>query len=255
MKKELELSFRNLKNKFLSLPVGVDIVFVILFGFVFDFVKYNIAAELENIIKIMGSGSIEIAPGIFSYSTLIDALKELPGFTGSYNTIMLNLVVFVVLVFVLWICLQSVSWWSAYKLNNIKVRFNLFLKRFFFKTIPYFVIGLVGLFVIIRIALSITLKGGVGEVAYNFFYAFVIVLGLLMFLSYAKIDDKLKNIIKSWRKIAWMYAISIILVLAAHFLLVYVGKLSYTAMLVVGAVVLMPLITYIRMFMVNVLKK
>ncbi|MBW3003543.1 hypothetical protein KY337_03195 [Candidatus Woesearchaeota archaeon] len=248
-------TFYNLKNKYLAAVVGLDIVFVMLFGFVFEFAKQNIAFELENIVKIIGAASVEIAPGVFEYSTLISSLKQLPGFTGSYHSIIWNLVVMIILIFVLWCTLESASWWFSYKLNHIKIEFAKFLKRFFFKSILYFVIVTLGLFVTIRVALGITLQGAVdaGLTVYTFFGGFVVILLILMFLTYGNMDKKLWKILKNWRLLLLtigMFAALYLLDLGAK----YIGGLNYYLMLVFGVVIIMPYLTYIRMFIINELK-
>jgi len=88
-------------NKYLFVPVIIDIVFLLLFGFVFDFIKYNILTELEIIIKIIGSSHIDLSQKIASYSSLMSSLKAMPGFIASYHAIIYNLIMLVVLVYIL----------------------------------------------------------------------------------------------------------------------------------------------------------
>lgn len=248
-------TLKKILRKELIFIGAVDVIFILLFGFVFDFIKTNVAAELENIIKIIGSASVEISPGIFEYSTLMQSLKQLPGFTGSLNTIIWNFFLLIVLVFILWVCLQSVSWWFAYKFNDKKVKFNSFFVKFLLKTIPYFVVLLAGLFLAVRIGIGITLTGDTAgaESAFAVFWGFVFVLLLLMYVNYGNIDAKLKKSVKNWRVVI-AAAVMLFLVYLLELLSEVIGSISVIVMFIFGFIIIIPYLTYIRTFMVDRLR-
>ncbi|MEA3430231.1 MAG: hypothetical protein U9R08_03080 [Nanoarchaeota archaeon] len=243
-------TFQNMKDKFVLLPVATDIIFILLFGFVFEFIRNRVAVELQNIVKIIGSSSIEIAPGIFSYSTLIENLKQMPGFTGSFNAIIVNIILMFILMFILWVSLESVSWWTAYKLNKIKIKFNDFLKKFFLKSIIYFVIALVTMFAVMRVALGITLKGDIvaGEGIFILFWIILFAIFVFLFVSYSRIDKKFN--IKNW-KVLILGVVGFLILIGLDKIAKLIAGWNYILMLIFGLVIILPYLTYFRMYLIN----
>jgi len=241
-------SFKLMKNKLIFAIIFSDVFFLLFFGFIFEFIKANVAFELEKIISIIGLNSITIAPGIFEYGTLMQSLKSLPGFSASYNIIFQNIVLLIVLMYILWVCIESVSYYFSLKVSGTSVYFNDYLKKFSIKSIPYFVFFLVFLLFTVRTAISITLKSSIEDAnyIYTIFYVVTLILIILMSISYADLSLKFKDVLFKFKKMIKYYIVLTIGFIAVHYILVVSEYVNYTFMVVIGFLVLMPYLAYMR---------
>lgn len=257
MLNELKLTWKNFHNKMVAVPALLDILFIIAFGFFFNFTRDNIAVRLDAIMQMISDAQFNILAGQYNLSGLMATLRQLPGFTEHFNSIVLQISVFLAILYILWILMQGTSWFICYKLNKKNFTYNEFMKSFSLKTLVYYIIFVILTFFTVRIAISRTLliSPEAGESAYTVLYILLGILSIFLLLTYSNIFSRFKDLFNDIRKISLMYLIAAILYLAGHYILGAIEILNYTAMVVAGIVFFMPLLVYIKMFMINVMVK
>lgn len=239
-------SFKAIKNKklYILYPVLIDLLFILGYGFVVGFFITNIQEKAVDLIQT--GKSILYSGGLLKGLLTNDQTLS----------IILNVIVLMVLMYIQYCIFQGITWRFAKKFVEKDVSFFSYLKKYFLVNIFWFL-----LFFLVQIAdyarrLLVHLRGEELNVT-AFYYFLLFVIMYFAFISYTlitkyKIIEAIKRSfnlgIKKIRIFLLMYLIIFILFLIINLLLILASKINFTLMIILGILLAGPAYTWARVF-------
>ena len=262
--KLLSYQINNLKQSFelltkspfyLAFPIFIDIIFLLAIGFVGSIFTTKAIPYLQNLATIQSTLATDTSAMIAQQTQLASTLTH----------IILILLQIVLAVFILWTIFQGINWFLATKCVKKKVD----IKKYSLNFITLNIIWVIIIAIIAKFFFEITLKNLltttqiVSQSLINIITIIIsIILLYFLFIGYStsykyKLKEFLKNIfktgIKDFKKITTTYLIIIILFWVAKYI-VKLFSLSFTSMIIAGIIIIMPLITFSRIFIIKTIE-
>ncbi len=258
--KLLSYQINNLKQSFelltkspfyLAFPIFIDIIFLLAIGFVGSIFTTKAIPYLQNLATIQTQAT--------DTSAMIAQQTQL---ASTLTHVILILLQIVLAVFILWIIFQGINWFLAVKCVKKKVN----LKKYSLNFIVINIIWILLTAIIAKFFFEITLKNLlsttpiVSQSLINIITILILIIILyFLFIGHAisykyNLKDFLKNIfktgVKDFKKIILAYITLIILFFIANYI-VKLFSLSFASMIIAGIIILMPLITFSRIFIIK----
>ncbi len=262
---QIKLQKNNLKQSFelltkspfyLAVPILIDIIFLFLVGFIGSIFTTKAIPYLQNLATIQSTPATDTSAMIAQQTQLASTLTH----------IILILLQIILAVFALWIIFQGINWFLAIKCVKKKVD----IKKYSLNFITLNIIWVIIIAIIAKFFFEITLKNLltttqiVSQSLINIITIIIsIILLYFLFIGYStsykyKLKEFLKNIfktgIKDFKKITTTYLIIIILFWIAKYI-VKLFSLSFTSMIIAGIIIIMPLITFSRIYLIKILEQ
>ncbi len=265
--KLLNYQINNLKQSFelltkspiyLAVPILIDIIFLLAIGFVGSIFTTKALPYLERLATLQTTPlTTNDASALITQQTQIASLLT--------NIIIVFLQI-ILAVFALWIIFQGINWFLAVKC--VKKKAN--LKKYSLNFIIINIICVLLTAIIAKFFFEITLKNLltstpiVSQSLINIITILILIIILyFLFIGYAisykyNLKDFLKNIfkigVKDFKKIILAYITLIILFFIANYI-VKLFSLSFASMIIAGVIILMPLITFSRIYLIKILEQ
>jgi hypothetical protein len=243
--------------KVIWIVISVEILFFILFGFVYSPLYTGMQNNLEN-----------LGGEIIQNSENIDNIANQATNSVYFRNILILGVVLAIIVYILYCIFQGFLWRFSFNLTEKKKRFLPYIKRFFLVNILWYVLFII--YVLINFFfLYVDTVGRRLEPEGTFFLGglsnvMLIIIAYFAFISYVKIE-KLgvwKSIRESFRigfkKAGWMtlcYMIIGIAFIIVNYALYFLERLNFVVFLFMGIVLIMPLLLIARIFIKLIVEK
>ena len=264
MKNELVQSFNDLKKnwKFIPVIIALDVVFLIVFGFVYSLYFDRILAYMTDIMSAMPAATAALQQ---VSAPTAQALSSVYGINASLSAIYKLAILLAISTFVIWIVFQSVIWSFAHRIAESKTKFLEYLKGFSVVSVIWFAI----FSVIMYFSISATLNNAFNKqipagqdswVVYGTLIA-VAVLGYFVIVSYS-LTGKIKEILKKTfvycltrPKVLLSYLILLVTLLVINLVLLGLWFASKTLSIAVGIVLVLLYLVFARVYMIETIKK
>ncbi len=241
-------SFKAIRKTYIFIPITIDLLFILSYGFLVDFFISNIK---EKAVALIETGKSLLYSG-----GLIKGLMS----NNETLAIILNVLGLMVVMYVQYCIFQGLAWRFSKKFVNEKVHYFTYIKKFFLINILWFVF-----FFVIEIAdyarrLLIYLRGL--DFTTNFFSILLLFLLFVViyfaFISYAliskyKVMQSIKRCfslgIKKIKLFLLVHLIIFVVFLIINYLLSLVYKINFTLMIILGLILVSPSFTWARVFL------
>jgi len=238
----------------------VDVIFFTVFGFVYTLYFQKIIGHLNIIMQQAPSITTSLqeqdiyaaAPIAQSLSLEIDEIKKLA-------------LLLAVSTLVIWVAFQALNWWLSFRVSGRKISYVKYLKSFSVMSAIWVAIASLIIYLSINTFFSnaFTLPGtqpndlilSIGLIA-----AFAVV-GYFALVSYS-VTGKIREVLKKTVMFAFLksevfvaYIILLILAVIINFIMLGLSTINFMLSLIVGAVLVLLLLLYARVYMINVIQK
>jgi len=239
--------------KLLALAVVVDILFFYSFGKMYAFVFERVSAGLGTVngllqVQLEGLASSGDVSGLVSRQAELEA-----AYAGVFKWIGVLLLALLAC----WIVFQGVAWLLARRIAGDRLRAFAFVASFARSSLVWF-----GLFLAVVLGMSFVSYGVstspvplVGQRGMNLLSG-ILVLVVLYFAVWSY-DTEIKPVrsafvrgVKDWRRLVPAYLVSLAVLASAGWLVPVLFRLHYLALVMFILLVLLPLMTVVRVFMV-----
>jgi hypothetical protein len=250
---------------YIAVPSLIDIMFLLVLGYVGNFFLITKAAPLlERIAEIKIGSSVasveEYATAVMSQQSEIFPLAM--QVMGIFFQLALSILI-------LWIVFQGVNWYLASKFDNKKVKVWKFFKNF---TVATIVIAIFE-FIIALFYYNLTLKNVLGNnspivqlVVNSISIIALVVLYYFALINYSicykyslkKLELCKKTIIigvKRFKDISLAILVLVLMFLILNYAVKVVSLISVNLMLVTGVILVFPLIAFSRMYLIKIINK
>tara|TARA_Y100000310_G_scaffold338444_1_gene428103 strand:+ start:413 stop:1243 length:831 start_codon:yes stop_codon:yes gene_type:complete len=264
---ELKKTFDLVKKEpfYIAVPSLIDIMFLLVLGYVGNFFLITKAAPLlEKIALIKKESAVasveEYASAIMSQQSEIFPLAM--QVMGIFFQLALSILI-------LWIVFQGVNWYLASKFDNKKVKVWKFFKNF---TVATIVIAIFE-FIIALFYYNLTLKNVLGNnspivqlVVNSISIIALVVLYYFALINYSicykyslkRLELCKKTImvgIKQYRDISLAILVLLLMFIILNYAIRIISLISVNLMLVVGVILVFPLIAFSRMYLIKIVNK
>ena len=264
---ELKKTFDLVKKEpfYIAVPSLIDIMFLLVLGYVGNFFLITKAAPLlERIAEIKIGSSVasveEYATAVMSQQSEIFPLAM--QVMGIFFQLALSILI-------LWIVFQGVNWYLASKFDNKKVKVWKFFKNF---TVATIVIAIFE-FIIALFYYNLTLKNVLGNnspivqlVVNSISIIALVVLYYFALINYSicykyslkRLELCKKTImvgIKQYRDISLAILVLLLMFIILNYAIRIISLISVNLMLVVGVILVFPLIAFSRMYLIKIVNK
>jgi len=257
-------SFKRIKDNiklFLAASV-LDIIFIIVFGFVYGLFQIKILEKLAEMTKlIMSRTQIMQMP----QAEMIAAIAQnKTSFDSAFAAIILLLSFGLAVLFILWSLFQSIVWKFCLKIAKTsakKERYIPHLLKFSAASFFYFAFIVIIGYVAVRILLYNAMNPS-SQIIPDFITPIFLTISLVVIyfalISYALLgQEKIRDIMKQSfligvKKIHFVlaaYAATMILFIAAQYIMEFASKINIAALYITGILILIPLISWSRVFL------
>ncbi len=256
-KNNLKQSFELLTKSpfYLVFPILLDIIFLFLVGFVGSIFTTKAIPYLQSLATLQTQAT--------DTSAMIAQQTQL---ASTLTNIILILLQILLAVFVLWTIFQGINWFLATKCVKKKVN----IKKYSINFLTLNIILAILIAIIAKFFFEITLKNLLTStpiVSQSLVNTIAIIISIILlyflFIGYSisykyKLKEFLKNIfktgIKDFKKITTTYLIIIILFWVANYI-VKLFSLDFKSAMIAGIILLMPLITFSRIYLIKTIEK
>ncbi|TKJ17593.1 hypothetical protein CEE44_03605 [Candidatus Woesearchaeota archaeon B3_Woes] len=261
---QTKLQTNNLKQSFelltkspfyLAIPILLDLIFLFLVGFIGSIFTTKAIPYLQNLATIQSTPAADTSAMIAQQTQLASALTH----------IVLILLQIVLVVFILWTIFQGINWFLATKCVKKKVN----IKKYSLNFLTLNIIWIILIAILAKFFFEITLKNLLTStpiVSQSLVNAIGIIISIILlyflFIGYSisykyKLKEFLKNIFKIGIKdfkIIIAYLIIVVSFWIAKFI-VQLFSLSFASTIIAGIIILMPLITFYRIYLIKTIEK
>ncbi len=164
------------------LNIFIDIIFLISVSAVITLIQFTLFEHLEALMSMTGEatgGLMGIYNQTAEVSSSLVGLGSNLDFQYHLNIIFKYLGFMILAVFVLWILLQGISWYIAYRMSTEKrIPFFTFWKNFALQSIPFYLLTILWIFISIKMLFStkMSIAPIFSEDFANFIFALLIIL-------------------------------------------------------------------------------
>ncbi|MBW2963894.1 hypothetical protein KY363_00400 [Candidatus Woesearchaeota archaeon] len=160
---------------FLLLSILFDFLFLIATGTVITLIQFSLFEHLEAIMEMTGEvtgGLMNIYNDTAGVSAGMMSIPNNPDFQFHVNVIFKYLGIMVLATLIIWMVFQGLSWFIAYRMSHEKkerIPFLAFWRDFAIKTIPFYALTVLLIFLSVRLLLTIkmSMTPWMGEDALN----------------------------------------------------------------------------------------
>jgi len=267
LKKAFFETFKKIKQKpfYLALPMFMDLLHLIVFSGVLGWAQLKAMEHIQGLQGLLESSSAIVG----------DALNEttmtlMLGHQNELMTLQSALIKLAYLLLlsacILWLLFQGQSWRFASNLTGKKIKYFKFFGRFTILSAVWLILASVVSVFLFKVLFSMQMeihqvKYGIETLTSVVFYALV---AYFMFISYALVPKyTLKTIFQKTFKIGtkhFLPLITMFFMLTVGFFIIdlilkAVGTVNITAMMIVGFILLLPYLTWIRLYILLVVEK
>lgn len=258
-------TFKQNKGK-----VGINVILDVVFFFIALFIAQHYLTIIQGYV-------IQLLDVVQSFTNSLDLsgqqMNELLLLKQSaqayFNTILVNLAWMILYILICYCILQSIAWYCAYLANakhTWKTFFSFLGKFSFLSTIQTLLLVALVAFVTSSGTISsggmvLVGKEGVLLVKKIFFGLLFVLFDYLSVLSYAYVPHKhwLKSMLRdSFKRFSYLFSCYLLFALSmclAGVIFYYLSQMQVVVALLFGILVLLPLLTYFRMFLFEVVKE
>lgn len=259
LKKELLSSIRRVRqyNIQLSIPILFDLLFVMLYAFVNGMIFERVKGHLSVISIQLSSQSDRLVSDYANNPDLFSLLAGMPEVQSSLWSIIYLTIIMIISLYVLYVVLQSFSWQRIYHIAGKKLELSVVLKRFArinLLWLLFFVIYWVVSFAMA--ARDVITQSPVSASSTVVPMVMLLILGYFILISYGKLNRKktlrrtFSHAFSDYRRYVPMYIFIIVVLLAVNYLINLIPAINLR--LVFEVFILLPLITWIKIFVVRV---
>lgn len=254
--------------KLTSISALCDVIFFVLFSWLATWTVQTLADPLNQIYTIAGEQISTLATNMTDPEAAGVILSNYEGFMTAYQAVIKTSVVFLVGAFVLWIILQSVSWYIAHAIASGKREpkelaanraFTIaFLKRFCSISLAgmLVIVGILYLSIRLSMWVNVSRLGDSMQAAASFFVAALLFLTLYgVFCGYAaeptsRRGTTLRVAIRQAKRMIPAYLLALLLTYAGSLILQSITPGIPLLGLAFGLLVVAPSFTYERVLMI-----
>jgi len=260
--KIIKQTFKQIKKKpqYFILPILVDLIAVLAFGWTLADVRIRILETISNFQGLVNQ-SVNMASQAFNESNIISMFGQQGDVIALQNALIKVVIFLFILLYFIWIISQGFSWKFTTKLAGKKIKHVHFFIRFTGVTLVWLLLltilttWVMGSLFLSQITIH-SMEHGIPTIISSIL---TIIILYFMFISYAlvhkhKIGKTFRKSflvgIKNFPKIGLMYVCIIAGFIGIDFLLKLVGKINPFVMFITGIFILLPYITWIKLYLI-----
>lgn len=252
---------------YLLLSVLFDFLFLVATGVVITLIQFTLFEHLEKIMEMTGEvtgGLVNIYNQTAEVSAGMMSIPNNPDFQYHVNIIFKYLGIMVLATLIIWIIFQGLSWFIAYRMSHEKkdrIPFLVFWRDFAIKTIPFYVLTVLWIFLSVRVLLSIkmSMTPWLGEDALNSIFIFLVLFtwyfGSVAYTivsgkAWSEFKSSFRFGLKKFPKIIQSFLLIAVLFLIIDQVLRIPGIAEDPFLkIIIGMIIFMPAIVYARVFL------